>query len=366
MDSQNNEDDFELKGIELFTLQKSSIKDSKDRLHIQEKAQFFNLTDKVISKVLHIYPYVNEQFSSLPESKYKKLPTIFSICSGNDQGSCAIGYSNGEIHMITGLTRISVQFDFDSILGLRMHSVKPTTLLALNGKGHLYYIHSSTGKQLSEIIVGNPDEQAARCMDLNKFSDKFAVAYKNGVIEVFDDNTQSKDLVLDNGCIYSMGHVNQIHGLAFDKKDPNLLISGGRDKRVILWDIRKQKAVQMTSGPYILGESIDAKDGLIIAGDYNMPGNLYVFDIRKIKEPVNIIETNTNIYSSRFTKKENSNLLVVGGYKQHNLQLYKDFEKCSEAGFSDHVFACDFNRTGRTLVYGSNDGGVRFCDIRDK
>lgn len=48
--------------------------------------------------------------------------------------------------------------------------------------------------------------------------------------------------------------------------EPFLIISGGWDTNIIIWDIREKKSVKTFLGPKIAGDSIDYKNGKILTG----------------------------------------------------------------------------------------------------
>jgi len=54
----------------------------------------------------------------------------------------------------------------------------------------------------------------------------------------------------------------------FDKEDSNLLLSGGWDYRVILWDLRERKPVQGFYGPLICGDGIDIHEDNILTASW--------------------------------------------------------------------------------------------------
>jgi COMPASS component SWD3 len=62
------------------------------------------------------------------------------------------------------------------------------------------------------------------------------------------------------------GHGNRIFAIKYDPKDPNVIVSGGWDKTLQVYDIRTNGPVASIYGPLISGDSLDICDGLILAG----------------------------------------------------------------------------------------------------
>ena len=62
------------------------------------------------------------------------------------------------------------------------------------------------------------------------------------------------------------GHNNRIFSIKFIPDDPNLLLTGGWDTNVHLWDIREKKSCRSFIGPKICGDSIDFKNNKILTG----------------------------------------------------------------------------------------------------
>lgn len=50
--------------------------------------------------------------------------------------------------------------------------------------------------------------------------------------------------------------------------NPNLLLSGGWDSKIRVWDIRSQEPALSFYGPHISGDSLDEKGGLVLTGSY--------------------------------------------------------------------------------------------------
>ena len=56
--------------------------------------------------------------------------------------------------------------------------------------------------------------------------------------------------------------------MKFDPSDSNLLLSGGWDKSVMIWDVRTNKPVRRIEGPSVCGDAIDLNCGTVVTGSY--------------------------------------------------------------------------------------------------
>ena len=64
----------------------------------------------------------------------------------------------------------------------------------------------------------------------------------------------------------STGHSNRVFSVKFVKEDENLVVSGGWDNTVQIWDTRIEHSVRSFYGPHVCGDSIDVINGQIVTG----------------------------------------------------------------------------------------------------
>jgi COMPASS component SWD3 len=75
------------------------------------------------------------------------------------------------------------------------------------------------------------------------------------------------------------GHSNRIFAIKFAAHDPNLLLSGGWDQSILLWDLRAEKPVRSMFGPSICGDSLDVNSKYVLTGSYRMDKQLQLWDL---------------------------------------------------------------------------------------
>lgn len=84
-----------------------------------------------------------------------------------------------------------------------------------------------------------------------------------------------------------------------------MLISGGWDSVVHIWDIREGKSVKHLMGPHISGDAIDYKNGTVLTGSHNQKDPLQLWDLSTCKPLQNLEwsgfkEDTPRIFAARF------------------------------------------------------------------
>ena len=56
--------------------------------------------------------------------------------------------------------------------------------------------------------------------------------------------------------------------MKYNPDDPNMIVTGGWDYRIVIWDIREKMPVKSIYSPYICGDSIDICDDIILTASW--------------------------------------------------------------------------------------------------
>jgi len=116
---------------------------------------------------------------------------------------------------------------------------------------------------------------------------KFASAGKDKVIRIYDDETKKLTTSLEKGFMAKhVGHSNRIFALKWKPDDPNVLISGGWDNCVLLWDLRSNHCFRSIFGPHIAGDTIDIQNDIIVTGSWRIRDTIQLFEFSTGKEIV--------------------------------------------------------------------------------
>jgi WD40 repeat protein len=65
-----------------------------------------------------------------------------------------------------------------------------------------------------------------------------------------------------------MGHTNRVFCVKYSQENPNLIVSGGWDLSVKIWDLREPTPIKQMMGPYICGDTIDINGGYLVTGAF--------------------------------------------------------------------------------------------------
>ncbi len=97
---------------------------------------------------------------------------------------------------------------------------------------------------------------------------------------MFDDETFKEIVQLDGMNTGHSQHSNRIFSLKFNPADPNMLVSGGWDNNVFIYDVRKKGPVSVIYGPHIAGDSLDfLDDHTLITGSFKGSDQLQTWDV---------------------------------------------------------------------------------------
>ena len=136
-------------------------------------------------------------------------------------------------------------------------------LIAVNSHGDVKHFHTTSGKQLNEIKV---DTTTFITCDYRPDGHAFLTAGYDGIVRVYDEQKRELAATLEGGGTGQPGHTNRVVCAKYVQDDPNLIVSGGWDNNVCIWDVRQQSVARKILDIKICGDAIDIHDGFILSG----------------------------------------------------------------------------------------------------
>ena len=303
----------------------------------------------------------------------------------------AAGYSTGYLG-IYNLEKPELSNDYKKaynlstfpITCLRWKPYNKTTLILVTAEGYILQVHSKSGKILQQIQEEN---NPLMCVDYSTDGMLFATGGNDKYVRLYDDNTKTLIKKLERHRYDLPEHSNRIFAVKFSKKDPNLLLSGGWDNTILLYDIRAREVQNYLYGPHICGDGMDLKDDLLLTVSWEKEDQIQLFDLRVNKKigvfQMTIEENPENkskldnvsyLYSCRFNPV-NKTFCVTGSNKNY-LRIY-DYSNLNSDNITEErikrildlnnlqhpCYCCDYNIKGNKLVYGSAKTKIDFLNL---
>lgn len=246
-------------------------------------------------------------------------------------------------------------------------------MITTNADGGLYHWHTTSGKMLHKIH--DPYSQLLTC-DYKQDGLEFLTSGVECEIKIYDEQTRQEKLSMKNGADGQPGHSLRVFCCKFVKDDDNLIISGGWDKTIKVWDCRSGDIVRNICGPFVCGDAIDVWDGYILSGSYSDHNQLQMweFSTGKFIEEISFQtakekaeqKTPCQIYSTQF-QKSGGDLIVAGGAVCNEAKIFNGADYFQPAAtitdLSRGVYTTDFNNTGDMFALGGGDGVIRCFNI---
>ena len=202
------------------------------------------------------------------------------------------------------------------------------------------------------------------------------------------------------------GHSNRIFSVKFNHVQTSMLVSGGWDNTLQIYDIRERGPVASIYGPHVCGDSLDFRnDGYtLLVGSYRQDDALQLYDLRMNKctrtyewdgldGGQNFIDKENQLfagrkedledpesehmqkfrpksppmlYSAMFNRTPKQDLIFAGGAGRNQVRVF-DYESgslvCVVSDMPRSVLCMDMAYTSTAFAFGSADSCVRIMDV---
>eukprot|EP00440_Ansanella_granifera_P021627 gb/GFBE01023476.1/.p1 GENE.gb/GFBE01023476.1/~~gb/GFBE01023476.1/.p1 ORF type:complete len:344 (+),score=66.54 gb/GFBE01023476.1/:1-1032(+) len=249
-------------------------------------------------------------------------------------------------------------------------------LVSVGADGRILHWHASSGKCLHEIV--EPDNQLF-CVDYLSDGSQFATAGKRREVRIYDEYTKKLTQVMKGGDqVNTPGHSNRVFALKYHPTMRNVLVTGGWDNTVQIWDVRQGHAVRAIYGPHVCGDSLDiSQDGeTILTGSWRVEKQLQLWDFgsEKLLDTVPWRSTASMmqpcmVYAAQFSKDETSSMIAAGGSGSNEAQVFERTTSGGTAvfgktfGLNRACYSVDFSNASDTLAVAGGDGVVHVMSI---
>ncbi|KRX01594.1 WD40-repeat-containing domain [Pseudocohnilembus persalinus] len=229
--------------------------------------------------------------------------------------------------------------------------------------GKIQHWHVTDGKELSSIQEEN---NQINSLDFNQDGKQFVSGGSDNIIRLYDETTQQCTAQFQSIGWQDSGHNNRVFCVKFLQDDQNIIMSGGWDSNVHFWDQRTKKSIKSFFGPKVSGESLDYKNGQILAGSYEAKHQLAIYDYgtcEKVKEilwnPKDTKESGAFVYGCQFSKTSDDTILAgVHGLNQARFfNRQNDYQPIADIeGFKNGIFTVDYGNFSNKFAAAGGDG----------
>jgi len=271
---------------------------------------------------------------------------------------------------------------------LRFRPVTPTTrtknvFLSSNAAGVVQHWHMTSGKCLHSL---ESETNEVYALDYNSEGTQFVTAGKDTKVRIYDEATKSLVATMEGGVGNSLrattGHSNRIFSAKFVPGDDNMMVTGGWDNTVQVWDLRAGAAARSIYGPHICGDSLDVVGGEILTGSWRPEHQLEVWDLGSGAKVSDIAWHSSSsfsqvgqpacmLYAAQFSKEATggakARFIAAGGSGLNEAKVFDhsagDATVGTITGLPRGIFTIDFSPDNQKIAVAGGDFSIRILDI---
>lgn len=201
---------------------------------------------------------------------------------------------------------------------------------------------------------------------------KFATAGKDKVIRIYDDETKKRVCSLERGFLADqVGHSNRIFALKWKPDDPNILMSGGWDNCVLMWDLRSKNCFRSIFGPHIAGQTIDIQNDIIVTGSWRVRDTIQMFEFSTGKEIKSKITWSPSpmIYAASYSPSLEG-VIAAGGTGINSMRIINtnNGRKSSSLQLKNKagIYCVDWEPKGNMVAFAGQSSDITLVSLNNK
>ncbi|CAN0007838.1 unnamed protein product [Pylaiella littoralis] len=158
----------------------------------------------------------------------------------------------------------------------RKKEAEPGNTTAARRRGSvMLHVGGDDEEDVGEVPIG----VEVLCCAFSGDGELFAVGASDGVVRVYSDSTRELLVDLKPGIGRGAGHSSRVYSVKFHPDDSNVVVSGGWDKCVHVWDVEKAAVVQRIFGPHVCGDAVGVFGRTIVTGSWRDEAQLEAWDM---------------------------------------------------------------------------------------
>ncbi|XP_036141673.1 pre-mRNA-splicing factor PRP46 [Monomorium pharaonis] len=322
---------------------------------------------KNLCRITHEVRFV-ENLRGLYSARFSKTGKV--IAAGFGSGSIQIW--NGETGELEETLRSGLASSMP-IMCCRFNPIHNEIFYASSACGMIFACNTHT-KEISRFVIEPKNE--VNTIDVNITGDYLVSGGKDAAVRLYNTQTAKLILVYKNKEVLTESKIANFHRMRifaakFHKEYPDLIITGGWDDTVRIWDIRVPTgSIRIIKGPHICGDAIDMHETCILTGSWIVRDSLQVWDLTSAKlidtiNPYNRLSTLNGefLYAVQyFNGNSHGDLVLAGGSGTGVVEVISLKEKKVMGNFGANrpIFTIDSYQT--TIIFGGMESVLKLGD----
>ncbi|XP_047361826.1 protein will die slowly-like [Vespa velutina] len=196
---------------------------------------------------------------------------------------------SGETAQLKATLRGGMETSFP-IMSCRFHPIKKNVFYTSGACGNIF--QCTTDKNEINKFISEPMNEV-NAIDLSSDGNYLVSGGKDAAVRIYDSEIAKPILTyrrIEEDMMHNVTrfHRMRIFAARFHHIYTNLIITGGWDDTVRIWDIRvSDGSIRTIKGPHICGDAIDLRESHILTGSWVVRESLQIWDLMSAK----LIET---------------------------------------------------------------------------
>jgi len=262
----------------------------------------------------------------------EEIDGVYSLQYSPDGSVLAVGSGNEAMRLYETATGKHIEdlrkprYGGYPVTSMAWHPYDNHILFAATCQGNVY---SMDTKSHSCTTVVKELKNEINCLDFCEDGSMFATSGKDLALRIYDTKT-CKLIQTYEGYKYErpqgetevQGHGMRVFALKYSPQNSHILITGGWDNHLKVWDTRSTDGVKRTiGGPHLCGDSLDIKGFQILTGSWVAQNSLQLWDYSSGKLIKNIPYPDDGngeyLYVAQFCENDT---VVAGGSGTNNIK----------------------------------------------
>ena len=169
-------------------------------------------------------------------------------------------------------------------------------------------------------------------MDYSNDGSDYALGFKDFSIRVYDGVKKVEKLKLGGHDNHKVtGHMSKIYAIKYHKDNPKILLSGGWDGNVLIWDLNTETPINIINGPMISGEGLDMNCyGEVLTASWRKDSPLQLWDYNTLQLKQDIewnfkekeeLKASTQLYCCKFSN-DFGRFIFAGGSQVNAVKMF--------------------------------------------